>query len=132
MASRQASRQVWHNWIEFPGSQTFNTDIATLRNSFVAGNLVKASDYNLLATMINNMNGHYHNYTDLYYNSTYGNSPVDRNTYQESKNTNSIDSASNVNTVNVGNTITIAQHNAAALGVSQLRVHYHGINDRTA
>lgn len=126
-----AQRQIGHNWQEWAGSGTFYSDLANLRASIQAGNTVYASDINKIATLINNMNGHYHNYTDLYQTATFGNTG-DRNTYTEGKNTNGIDDIRTVGTSTATNTeITAARHNELRDAINVLRVHYHGINDRT-
>jgi len=128
--TRPASRQIDQNSIEFAGKDSWAADIAMLKAAIVPGAIIQATHYNMLATMVNNMNGHYHNYTDLYWVATYGNNN-DRNTYQESKNTNSIDAAIGVTGVNVGDIATATKINELSMGVAQLRVHSHGINDRT-
>ena len=122
---RTAKALVWTN----SGSQA--GEIASLRSAVSAGNTIFANDLNRIATLINNMNGHYHTYDDAYQLATYGNTG-DRNNYYVDKNTNSIDATTSAPTNTAANTnITATRHNELASAINQLRVHYHGIDDRT-
>lgn len=127
-----ATREITHNSIEFAGKNEQYAEITSLRASIQSGGLIYANDMNRIANLINNMNGHYHNYTDMYQTATYGNNG-DRGTYTEGKNTNSIDAANYVgNGTAAGTDVSAARHNELRDAVNQLRVHYHGIDDRTA
>lgn len=134
-----AQRQVNQNSIEFTGKATQAAEIASLRTAIQSGGLIYANDLNRIATLINNMNGHYHNYTDAYQLATfgagYGNWPGagDRNNYYESKNTNGIDSVTAVSTNTAAETIvTATRHNELRDAINNIRSHYHTIDDRTA
>jgi hypothetical protein len=122
---RTAKALVWTN----SGSQA--GEIASLRSAVSAGNTIFANDLNRIATLINNMNGHYHTYDDAYQLAAYGNTG-DRNNYYVNKNTNSIDATTSAPTNTAADTnITATRHNELASAINQLRVHYHGIDDRT-
>jgi hypothetical protein len=118
------------------GSITWNGSgqalvIAYLRNRIQSNEQIYADDLNSIATLINNMNGHYHTYLDAYSLKTFGNtgaaSPL------ENKNTNSIDSVTTAPTNTAANTnITATRHNELRTSINNLRVHSHGIDDRTA
>jgi hypothetical protein len=117
------------NWTN-SGSQA--GEIASLRSAVAAGNTIFANDLNRIGTLINNMNGHYHTYDDAYQLATYGNTG-DRNNYYRDTNTNSIDAVAGVMTNTAADTsITATRHNELANSINQLRVHYHGIDDRTS
>ena len=116
----------------FSGSGSQAAEIASLRSSIQSGNLIYANDLNRIATLINNMNGHYHTYDDAYQLATFGNNG-DRNNYYEDKSTNSVVGAINVSTSTAADTdITATRHNELRNAIEGLRTHYHGINDRTA
>jgi hypothetical protein len=118
----------------FTGSAGIAAEIASLRTSVASDSLIYASDINRIATLINNLNGHYHTYDDAYQLPTYGNTG-DRNEYWVYDKSTSgplevvanapVDTASNT-------TITAARHNALANALNDLRSHYHTIDDRTA
>ena len=106
-------------------------ELASLRTAISAGNTIFANDLNRIGTLINNMNGHYHTYDDAYQLATFGNTG-DRNNYIEDKNTNSIDAVISAPTNTAGDTtITASRHNELCDALNQLRVHFHGIDDRT-
>lgn len=127
-----ATREIGHNWIAFDYSGSQAAEIASLRAAIASGQVIYANDLNRIGNLINYMNGHYHNYTDLYQTATYGNSG-DRNTYIEGKNTNSIDAVTDAPTNTASNTtITASRHNELANATNQIRLHYHGIDDRTS
>ena len=107
-------------------------EIASLRNAVSTGNTIFANDINRIATLINNMNGHVHTYDDAWQLATFGNNG-DRNNYFEDKNTNSIDATTSAPTNTASDTtITASRHNELRDSLNQLRVHFHGIDDRTA
>ena len=117
------------NWTN-SGSQA--GEIASLRSAIQSGNVVYANDLNRIANLINNMNGHYHTYDDAYQLATYGNNG-DRNNYYRDTNTNSIDASLTAPNTTASNTnITASRHNELRNAINELRVHYHGIDDRTA
>ena len=106
-------------------------EIASLRSAVAAGNTIFANDLNRIATLINNMNGHVHTYDDAYSLKTFGNtgssSPL------VDKNTNIIDAVTNAPTNTASDTtITASRHNELRAAINELRVHFHGIDDRTA
>jgi hypothetical protein len=117
------------NWTN-SGSQA--AEIASLRGAVSAGNTIFANDLNRIATLINNMNGHVHTYDDAYQLATFGNTG-DRNNYYVDKNTNNIDASTSAPTNTASDTtITAARHNELRAAINQLRVHFHGIDDRTS
>ena len=117
------------NWTN-SGSQA--AEIASLRDAVSAGNTIFANDLNRIATLINNMNGHVHTYDDAYQLATFGNTG-DRNNYYVDKNTNNIDASTSAPTNTASDTtITAARHNELRAAINQLRVHFHGIDDRTS
>jgi hypothetical protein len=78
------------------------------------------------------MNGHVHTYDDAWQLATFGNNG-DRNNYFEDKNTNSIDATTNAPTNTASDTtITASRHNELRDALNQLRVHFHGVDDRTS
>jgi hypothetical protein len=116
------------NWTN-SGSQA--GEIASLRNAVSAGNTIFANDLNRIATLINNMNGHVHTYDDAWQLATFGNNG-DRNNYFVDKNTNNIDAVNSAPTNTASDTtITASRHNELRDSLNQLRVHFHGIDDRT-
>lgn len=127
-----AYRNVNANSITFTGQNTFATELASLRSAVTVGGVIYANDLNRIATLINNMNGHYHNYTDMYQTATYGNNG-DRNTYTESKNTAGPDQTYPAPTdTAAGSAISASRHESLRTSLNILYNHYHAINDRTA
>jgi hypothetical protein len=123
---RNAKALVWTN----SGSQA--AEISSLRSAVAAGNTIFATHLNRIATLINNMNGHYHTYDDAYQLATFGNTG-DRNNYYVDKNTNSIDAVTSAPTNTTSDTtITASRHNELRAAINQLRTHFHGIDDRTS
>ena len=117
------------NWTN-SGSQA--AEIASLRGAVSTGNTIFANDLNRIATLINNMNGHVHTYDDAYQLATYGNTG-NRNNYYVDKNTNNIDASTSAPTNTASDTtITASRHNELRSAINQLRVHFHGIDDRTS
>jgi hypothetical protein len=119
------------NSIIFTDSGSQAGEIASLRAAIASGSTIYANDLNRISTLINNLNGHYHNYTDYYQIATYGNTG-DRTTYSESKNTGGPDSILASPTDTAANTsITAARHNQLKDSINTLKEHYHLIDDRT-
>ena len=117
------------NWTN-SGSQA--GEIASLRGAVAAGNTIFANDLNRIATLINNMNGHVHTYDDAYQLATFGNNG-DRGNYYVDKNTNNIDAVTSAPTNTASDTtITASRHNELRAAINELRVHLHGIDDRTS
>jgi hypothetical protein len=128
---RLAKQLVWTN------SESQAGEIASLRGSISSGQVVRAVDLNRISTLINNMNGHYHTYDDAFQLATFGNTNAtntnNRKNYFQDKNTNSINSTTSAPTNTVADTnITALRHNELRVAINDLRVHFHGINDRTA
>ncbi len=124
-SERNAKGLTWTNSASQAG------EIASLRTAINAGNTIFASDINRVATLINNMNGHYHTYDDAYQLATFGNTG-DRGNYYEDKNTGAPDAVNSVTTDTAANSsITATRHNELATAINTLRSHYHEINDRT-
>lgn len=127
-----AQREQTATALVYTDSATQSAEIASLRTAVQTGNTIFAADLNRIGTLINNMNGHYHTYTDAYQLATYGNNG-DRTNYTESKNTNSIDSVTTAPTNTAANTtITASRHNELRVAINNLRSHLHGIDDRTS
>ena len=123
--ARTANSLIYTN----SGSQA--GEISSLRAAIASGSIIYANDLNRISTLINNMNGHYHNYTDYYQMAYYGNTG-DRNNYTEGKNTAGPDSITSSPTDTAFNTdITASRHNQLKDAVNNIRSHYHSINDRT-
>jgi hypothetical protein len=107
-------------------------ELASLRTAISAGNTIFANDLNRIGTLINNMNGHYHTYDDAFQLATFGNTG-DRNNYIQDRSTNSIDATTTAPTNTTANaSITASRHNELRDAINQLRVHFHGIDDRIA
>ena len=118
--------------ISWPAGTDQAVELASLRTAIQAGNTIFANDLNRVATLINNMNGHYHTYDDAYQLATYGNTG-DRNNYIENKNTGGPDATTTAPTDTASNTaITASRHNELKDAINQLRYHNHSIDDRTA
>jgi hypothetical protein len=118
--------------ISWPANTDQAAELASLRTAIQSGNTIFANDLNRVATLINNMNGHYHTYDDAYQLATYGNTG-DRTNYTESKNTATPDSITSAPTNTAANTtITAARHNELKDAINNIRQHYHEINDRTS
>jgi len=107
-------------------------EISSLRTAITSGNTIYANDLNRIATLINEMNGHYHTTTaDAYQLPTYGNTG-DRSEYYESKSTGGPDATITAPTDTAANTaITASRHNELKDSINQVRTHYHSIDDRT-
>ena len=126
------TREIVANSIIFTGSGSQAAEIASLRTAISSGNTIFANDLNRIGTLINNLNGHYHNYDDLYQQAEYGNTG-DRTRYAVSKDTGGPDATTTAPTDTASNTtITASRHNELKDAINQLRTHYHQINDRTA
>ena len=118
--------------LTWPSSVDSAQELASLRNAIAVGNTIFANDLNRIGTLINNMNGHYHTYDDAYQLATFGNTG-DRNNYIENKNTNNIDDVASAPINNQADTlITASAYNGLVTAINKLRVHFHGINDRTS
>jgi hypothetical protein len=107
-------------------------EINSLRTAISSGNTIYANDLNRIATLINEMNGHYHTTTaDAYQLPTYGNTG-DRTEYYESKNTGAPDATITAPTNTAANTaITASRHNELKDSINEIRYHNHSIDDRT-
>lgn len=126
-----ATTERAHKALNWANSGSQAGEIASLRAAIQSGNVVYANDLNRIAILINNMNGHYHTYDDAYQLATYGNNG-NRNNYYRDTNTNSIDAVTAAPTNTASNTtITASRHNELANATNQIRLHYHGIDDRT-
>ena len=110
-------------------------ELASLRTAINSGNTIFAADINRIATLINEMNGHYHTTTaDAYQLPTYGNTG-DRTEYYETKSTSTPVEGAMVTldtNTSAGSTIQATRHNELANALNDLRAHYHTIDDRTS
>jgi hypothetical protein len=101
-----------------------------LRSRMASGQTIYAEDINSLASLINNMNGHYHTYDDARQLKTYGNNG-DKVNYYEDKITGYLVGVTDVATNTAADTsITAARHNELAASVNILRIHKHIIDDK--
>lgn len=125
--------------IIFTNEGSWASVISTLRGYFVPGNVIYASHITYLKDRMNEMIGHYHQYTDYYqiatYGSGYGDNPGagDRSTYVD---TNNQTAASDVNSISatysVGSQIATNDINPLAFRSRDLIDHTHVIGDRTS
>jgi hypothetical protein len=117
----------------FTGSAGIAGEIASLRGSVASDSLIYANDINRIATLINNLNGHYHSYDDAYQLPTYGNTG-DRSEYWiYDKTTSGPDYVVTVGTSTAANTLIAAtRHNELANSINNLKQHFHTIDDRTS
>ncbi len=123
----------------FTNEGSWATLISTLRSYFVAGNTIQAAHLTYLRDRVNEMLGHYHNYTDAKqlatYGVGYGDNPGagDRTNYYVSGGTNTSRSAefsTDISTTySADTTVTAAQHNELALRSRQMVSHAHPITD---
>ena len=126
-----AQSEVTQSTTNFTGASSQAAEITSLRAAISSGSTIYANDLNRISTLINNLNGHYHNYNDIYQLANYGNTG-DRNNYFESKNTGGPDSILAAPTDTAANTsITAARHNQLKDSINTLKEHYHSIDDRT-
>jgi hypothetical protein len=117
--------------ISWPAGTNQAVELASLRSAVQSGNMIYANDLNRIATLINNMNGHYHTYDDAYQLATYGNTG-DRTDYYEGKFTAGPDQVFAAPTDTAANTsITASRHNELKDSINAVRQHYHQIDDRT-
>ena len=127
-----AQSEITATSLTFTSSGSQAAEITSLRTAIGSGSIIYANDLNRISTLINNMNGHYHTYTDSYQLATYGNNG-DRTNYSESKNTGAPNSITSAPTDTAANTtITAARHNELKDAINNIRNHYHEINDRTS
>jgi hypothetical protein len=137
-----AQRTVNASSITWSNQNTFANNIAVLRAKMQPGQVIFKSDILLLITLINQFGGHYHTYTDLVQQATFGNNG-DRNTYQETRNTGSAVyetfppdqpievSQDIINSISLDGAKIEARHtNASATKVRNLRSHNHVIFDK--
>jgi len=118
------------NDLIFSNEGSWGAIISTLRTYFVAGNTIQGAHLTYLRDRMNEMLGHYHNYTDAIQIAEFGNNG-DRNNYYVSGGTNtsrSSEFSGDISTTYSG-TITASQHNELALRSRQLVLHAHPIAD---
>jgi hypothetical protein len=117
----------------FTGSAGLGGEIASLRGSVTSDSLIYASDINRIATLINNLNGHYHSYDDAYQLATYGNTGDRTDYYQYDVTTSAPDAVQTVGTSTAADTLIEAtRHNELANAINELKQHFHTIDDRTS
>jgi hypothetical protein len=128
--------------IVFTNEGSWASIISTLRSYFVVGNTIQAAHLTYLRDRMNEMLGHYHNYTDAIQLATfgagYGDNPGagDRTNYYVSGGVNTSRSgnfSSDISTTySAGSQVTASQHNELALRSRQLVSHAHPIVDTTS
>ena len=124
---RTAKSIVWPN-----GGVDQTAELASLRTAIQSGNTIFANDLNRVATLINNMNGHYHTYDDAKQLATYGNNG-DRNNYYVAISTGVAQDTTSAPTNTAANTaITAARHNELKDAINNIRNHNHEIGDLTS
>jgi hypothetical protein len=117
----------------FTGSAGIAGEIASLRGSVASDSLIYANDINRIATLINNLNGHYHSYDDAYQLPTYGNTGDRAEYWLYDKTTSAPDAVTTVGTSTAANTLIAAtRHNELANSINTLKNHFHEIDDRTS
>jgi hypothetical protein len=99
---------------------------SNLRSRFVSGNLIQASDFNDLRTLMNAFQRHYHRYTDIISLKTYGNTG---GTSSRDVDTSLLTGYTDPGTVSSGSTITASYINGHVSAVNVLRSHNHAIDD---
>jgi hypothetical protein len=123
---RTANSIVWPN-----GGVDQTAELASLRTAIQSGNTIFANDLNRVATLINNMNGHYHTYDDAKQLATYGNTG-DRTNYVVAISTGVAQDTTSAPTNTAANTaITAARHNELKDAINNIRNHNHEIGDST-
>jgi len=124
---RTANSIVWPN-----GGVDQAAELASLRTAIQSGNTIFANDLNRVATLINNMNGHYHTYDDAKQLATYGNTG-DRTNYVVAISTGVAQDTTSAPTNTAVNTaITAARHNELKDAINNIRNHNHEIGDNTS
>lgn len=130
MGTAQVARN--QNDLIFTNEGSWTAIISTLRSYFVAGNTIQAAHLTYLRDRMNEMLGHYHNYTDAYQLATFGNNG-DRTNFYVSGGTNTSRSnefSSDISTTySTSQTVTASHHNELALRSRQLVSHAHPIAD---
>lgn len=133
-----AQRQQLPDSITFTDSAGQALIISRLRIDIDVGKKIYASDLNKITDMINNMNGHYHTYTDAYqlatYGAPYGNSSPsagDRTNYTRAVNSSAPNSITTVTGVTAGQSITASKHNDLSAAINKLRSHNHTVSDQS-
>jgi hypothetical protein len=117
----------------FTGSGGHAAEIASLRGSVVSDSVIYANDINRIATLINNLNGHYHSYDDAYQLATYGNTGDRTDYYLYDVTTSGPDAVNTVGTSTAADTLIEAtRHNELANAINELKQHFHTIDDRTS
>jgi len=124
---RTANSIVWPN-----GGVDQTAELASLRTAIQSGNTIFANDLNRVATLINNINGHYHTYDDAKQLATYGNTG-DRTNYVVAISTGvAQDTTSAPTNTAVNTTITASRHNELKDAINNIRIHNHEIGDSTS
>jgi hypothetical protein len=119
------------NSIVWPAAVDQAAELASLRTAIQSGNTIFANDLNRVATLINNMNGHYHTYDDAKQLATYGNTG-DRTNYVVAISTGVAQDTTSAPTNTAANTaITAARHNELKDAINNIRNHNHEIGDST-
>jgi hypothetical protein len=119
------------NSIVWPAAVDQAAELASLRTAIQSGNTIFANDLNRVATLINNMNGHYHTYDDAKQLATYGNTG-DRTNYIVAISTGvAQDTTSAPTNTAVNTTITASRHNELKDAINNIRNHNHEIGDST-
>jgi hypothetical protein len=139
-----AQRTVNDGFITWSNQNTFANNIAVLRAKMQPGQVIFKSDILLLITLIQQFGGHYHLYTDLVQQATFGNNG-DRSTYEEARRTGSAVyetfppdqpievSQVIINSISLDGAKIEARHtNASATQVRNARTHNHIIFDKIA
>lgn len=120
------------NSIVWPAAVDQAAELASLRTAIQSGNTIFANDLNRVATLINNMNGHYHTYDDAKQLATYGNTG-DRTNYIVAISTGVAQDTTSAPTNTAVNTaITAARHNELKDAINNIRNHNHEIGDNTS
>lgn len=110
----------------------WNSGFPSQTVSINAGQIIRASDLNAIATQLNQMINHTHNFTDKYQQATYGNNG-DRNNYSQTSTSNGPDGVGTLNsTVGAGQVIDHSHANTLINYISPIAYHRHYENDRNS
>ena len=123
--------------IIFTNEGSWTSAISQLRSFFVPGAIIYGSHITYLKDRMQDIIGHYHQYTDYYqiatYGSGYGDNPGagDRSTYVNSYNYTATSDVNSMSaTYSVGSQITTTDINPLAFRSRDLIDHTHQITDR--
>ena len=104
-----------------------STNRTTLRSRFAAGNVISASDFNTMRTVLNAFQRHYHRYDDYIAIHTYGNNGGTNGPYD--RDTSLVPGYTDPGSVTAGTTALASHYTNLASGANVLQSHNHTIDD---